>query len=169
MKGGYRYREVMTELMTCLGMAPLDSRSGETYVLNFSDGASLYFRHETDEFIDVLAEVGKLGDHTAQAVLADLLALNRLVARTPPILIGLNRQTGVITASSRVDIARCGKNVLTNLIWDMLGRVSAARSLLAGGNDQRAAGAGHGHMRGKQLILKAAIEGQVKSADALPA
>lgn len=161
MKSDYRYKEVMADLMTCLGMAPLDSQFDGTYVLGFSDGAALYFRHAKDGFIDVLAEVGKLNDHPAQAVMADLLALNRLVAYTPSILVGLDRRTGIVTVSARVDIARCGKNVLTNLVWDVLGRVSTARSLLAGGNGQRAANARYGHI-GKQLILKAAEEAHAK-------
>ncbi len=147
----------MADLMTCLGMVPLDGSPAGTYILNFSNGASLCFRHAKDEFVDVLAEAGKLNEHTAQTAVADLLALNQLAARTPPILVGLDRRTGIVTVSARIDIARCGKNVLTNLVWDVLGRVSTARSLLTEGNAHRAADAGHRHIR-RPLILKAAIE-----------
>ena len=121
----------MADLMTCLGMAPLDGPPDGTYILNFSNGASLYFRHAKDEFVDVLAEAGKLNENTAQTVVTDLLALNLLTARTPSILVGLDRRTGIVTVSARIDIAHCGKNVLTNLVWDVLGRVSVARSLLS--------------------------------------
>ena len=151
----------MVDLMTCLGMAPLNGPPDGTYVLNFSNGASIHFRHAKDEFVDVLAEAGKLNEHTAQTAVADLLALNRLAAHTPPILVGLDRRTGIVIVSARIDIAHCGKNVLANLVWDVLGRISAARSLLTEGNAQRAAGAGHRHI-GRQLILKAAIEGKAR-------
>jgi hypothetical protein len=129
------FDRAMTLLLERLRLPPFQHKS-EAYRLRFGDENPVYFVAQGEDWLEILADAGRIDSGKASTIASELLELQLRQGNGALLCIGMDQNSGKVSVRARLLLRGCQADDMLAAMQAVRAQAAAARAVMEGKNAQ---------------------------------